>query len=101
MKNSILIDLDTDRERQILFSKPPDIILPDNKEDAAKMLAIDIATLSYAIKMLIGMINDNPTKISLVNGVTKTINEILTETILNEPEKNSEESSSEETEESI
>ena len=79
MKNSILVDLDTERERQIVFSKHPEIILPDNKEDANKMIVNDIATLAYAIKSLILMTNDASIKESLVKGVIKTVNEALTD----------------------
>lgn len=100
MKNSILIDLDTDRERPILFSKAPDTILPDNKEDAYKMIVNDIATLSYAIKTLIIMTNDTTAKDLLVKSVVKTVNEAITEQT-DEFKEKTERSSTEETKESV
>lgn len=97
MKNSILVDFDSEREHPILFSKPPDTELPDTKEGAYKMVVDDVATLAYAIKQLIILTSDPNIKEMLVNGVVKTVNEALTyET--DEHKKNSERSSFEETE---
>lgn len=100
MKNSILVDFDSEREHPILFSKPPDTELPATKEGAYKMVVDDVATLSYAIKQLIILTSDSNIKQMLVNGVIKTVNEALTyET--DEPKENTEGSSSEETEQKV
>ena len=59
MTNSIFIDIDTEREKPIIFGKPPDITPPENKEEAAKMILNDISCLAEAITTLIIMAGQN------------------------------------------
>ena len=59
MINSIFIDVDTDREKPIIFGKPPDFEPPQTKEDAAKMILNDISCLAEAITTLIVMAGQN------------------------------------------
>jgi hypothetical protein len=59
MKNFIFIDVDTDREKPIVFGKPPEMAPPENKEEAAKMILNDISCLAEAIKTLITMASQN------------------------------------------
>lgn len=59
MTNSIFIDIDTKREKPIIFGKPPDITPPENKEEAARMILNDISCLAEAITTLITMAGQN------------------------------------------
>jgi hypothetical protein len=79
MKNIIFIDVDTERERPIIFSKPPEITRPENHEDAKKMILNDIICLSEAIATLISMADQNgyATKTDLIVGTVNTIYELL------------------------
>ncbi len=75
MKNSILIDVDTERAKPIMFSKPPSIALPQNREEAAQFVLTDIACLSEALLALIKLASANgyADKTKLVDAATKTI----------------------------
>jgi hypothetical protein len=53
MKNSIFINIDTERENPIVFSKPEEITPPQTREEAEKMILNDLACLSEAIKHFI------------------------------------------------
>ena len=59
MVNAIFVDIDTERDRQIIFSKPQESTPPQNAEEAAKMIIMDIACLSEAVKVLIDVAVDN------------------------------------------
>ena len=59
MKNFIFIDVDTDREKPIIFGKPPDITPPETTEGAKAMILNDIACLAEAISTLILMADQN------------------------------------------
>jgi len=59
MINSIFIDVDTDREKPIIFGKPPDMTPPENKEEAKEMILNDIISLAEALKTLITMASQN------------------------------------------
>jgi hypothetical protein len=89
MINSIFIDIDTDRNKPIVFGKPPDITPPSNKEEAREMILNDIICLAQALKTLIIMADENEyaDKKELVIASINTINEALTQNksdILNE-----------------
>lgn len=81
MTNSIFIDVDTERDRPVIFSKPPHIDPPQTREEAEAMIVNDIATISHALKYLILMAGHNgyANKAELIEGAIKTINEALTE----------------------
>lgn len=83
MKNLMLIDIDTDREKTILFGKPPDSPQPETKEDAGKMILNDIACLSEALTTLILMVSENEygKKEELVAASIKTISSIMIESV--------------------
>ena len=53
MKNSLFIDVDTDREQMVLIGKPPEINPPENAEQAAKMILDDISCTCEALVTLI------------------------------------------------
>lgn len=59
MKNFIFVDVDTDREKPIIFGKPPDMNPPENKEEAKEMILNDISCLAEALKTLITMASQN------------------------------------------
>lgn len=92
MVNSIFIDIDTNREKPIIFGKPPDITPPSTKEEAKQMILNDIICLAQSLKTLIIMAqeNDYASKKELVVASVNTINEALTQSkndILNEPKE--------------
>ena len=78
MTNSIFIDIDTEREKPILFGKPPDITPPENRDEAKAMILNDIASLTEALKTLILMANENNygDKIELMNLTIASIYDI-------------------------
>jgi hypothetical protein len=55
MKNSITIDLDIDRDQQVLFMKDSSFVQPSNREEAAEMVHTDIKTITAGLKILIDM----------------------------------------------
>lgn len=77
MTNTIFIDIDTSRERPIIFGKPPEFEKPQTKEEAAKMILSDIIGLSQALKELIIIATDSnySTNTELIDAVIKTIKE--------------------------
>ena len=79
MTNKIFIDVDTERDKQIIFGKPPDFQLPENAEDAGKMIINDIACLSEAVKYLIILAGDNNycNKEELTNAAIQTLQSAL------------------------
>lgn len=90
MKNSILIDVDTDRnDRPILFGKPPDIAAPETQEETREMILNDIACVAEALTTLILMASSNNygNKEELVVASVKTIQSIL-DTKDNSPDSN-------------
>lgn len=88
MTNSIFIDIDTEREKPILFGKPPDITPPENRDEAKAMILNDIASLTEALKTLILMANENNygDKIELMNLTIASIYDIDKEK--DEPKEN-------------
>jgi hypothetical protein len=81
MVNTIFIDIDTERNRPIIFSKPPDITPPTTKEEAKKMILNDVICLAQSLKTLIIMAHENQyaDKKELLVACVNTINEALTE----------------------
>jgi len=60
MKNSILIDLDTEREDSIRLTKPEDLAEKiKNETDAKSMVMEDLTTICNALGTLIKMGNDS------------------------------------------
>jgi hypothetical protein len=59
MKNTIYIDVDTDREQSIIFSKGPNSPQPENKEEATKMIINDVACVCEALCTLIHVADQN------------------------------------------
>lgn len=82
MKNYIVIDIDTDREDQILFGKSPETPEPTNSEEAKEMIITDISHISGALCMLIDIAdyNEYATKEVLINSVKSQLDLILNRT---------------------
>ncbi len=59
MKNTIIIDIDTDREQPILIGKGPETTPPTTREEAAKMLMDDIACVTDALINLVHIVDQN------------------------------------------
>jgi len=58
-KNILLIDIDSEREEAILFSKPDSVNEPSNKDEGVKTVINDIKTLSHALNLLINFADAN------------------------------------------
>lgn len=80
MKNLIVVDIDSDRERKVKFSKLPDVQLPSSSEEAHQMIINDIATLAHGINELISIATqDNPQeREKYISAVIKTLTETTT-----------------------
>jgi tagatose-1,6-bisphosphate aldolase len=78
MTNTIMIDLNTERDPMILFSKPTEHKAPTNKEEMSKMIIEDIAFVSEALTVLIKRADENEfaTKESLIEAAIKTLNSL-------------------------
>jgi hypothetical protein len=92
MTNSIFIDVDTERDKPIIFGKPPDITPPSTKEEAKEMILNDIICVAQSLKTLIIMAHENEyaNKKDLVIACVNTINEALIQNksdIINEPKE--------------
>jgi hypothetical protein len=59
MKNTIFIDIDTERDRPVLIGKGQDSEVPTNEEDAKGMIAIDIACICEGLCELIHVASQN------------------------------------------
>lgn len=49
MKNIIVIDIDTDRENQVEFSKTDDFVHPISEHETINMVINDIKTLTHGL----------------------------------------------------
>jgi hypothetical protein len=78
MTNTILLDLNTERDPMILFSKPMEHEPPTNREEMHKMIIEDIAFLSEALTVMIKRADENgySTKEVLIEGAIKTLNSL-------------------------
>lgn len=79
IKNTIIIQIDSEAERQIQFAKPPGIPAPTNREEASQMLLTDITCMAQAMKSLISVAGNNgyADKNELINATIKTLYEAL------------------------
>ncbi len=59
MKNLIIIDVDSEREKQIIVGKGPEIPQPQTKEEAREMIINDIRCVCETLKLLIGVASDS------------------------------------------
>jgi hypothetical protein len=79
MKNSIYIDIDTEREQPILIGKGPEIEPPTSREEAGKMIITDIACICDAMISLMHVAhqNDYGVKEELVATAISQLNRFL------------------------
>jgi len=59
MKNQIIIDVDTEREKPLLIGKGPEYPPPANKEEGQKMIVEDIACMVDALLSLVHVADQN------------------------------------------
>jgi len=59
MKNTIFIDIDTERERQVLIGKGHDTTPPTSPEEAKEMIVIDISCICQGLCELIHVAGQN------------------------------------------
>lgn len=59
MKNVIIIDIDSEREKKINFGKPNDFEKPVDEESAKKMILTDITCLLESLCELIHIAHEN------------------------------------------
>lgn len=87
MKNSIYIDIDTDREEPILIGKPNEITPPANPEETKVMIINDISCVCEALSLLIRMSDKNgyASKEELVKASVMHLNNLLTERLTSGP----------------
>jgi hypothetical protein len=81
MKNSIFIDIDTERDQPILIGKPKEITPPTTPEEAAKMIITDISHVCEALCSLIHVADQNgyATKEALIAASITLLNNMLVE----------------------
>ena len=81
MKNLIYIDVDTDREQQIKIGKGPEMIQPQNKDEASSMIKNDIGCVCEALCSLIHVAHESGygTKEQFVLEAIKQLNTLLVE----------------------
>lgn len=80
MKNSIFIDLDTEREdKPIMFGKPPELPQPETPQEAQEMILNDIATLVESLAVLIEMahVNKYADKLQMVNNAKTVLDSVV------------------------
>lgn len=81
MKNSLYIDIDTERDQIVLIGKSQEITPPTNPEEAAKMITLDISCVCEALCTLIHTADQNgyATKEDLVKASKKYLDDLLVE----------------------
>lgn len=72
MKNVIMVDVDSERENQVIFNKPNDFVFPTNPDEARSVVIDDLKTLAHGLGCLIRIAQDSG---------YGTANEMLNETI--------------------
>ena len=59
MKNVVVFDKDTERDEQLIITKPDDIKQPTNEEEAKEMIISDISTATEGLMTLVKIANDS------------------------------------------
>lgn len=79
MKNTIFIDIDTERDRQVLIGKGHEASVPTNEQEAKEMIAIDIACLCEGLCELIHVASQNGygSKEGFIHASIEQLNKLL------------------------
>lgn len=87
MKNKLVIDVDTERERPIIIGKPEDVQKPTSPEEAQIMVKNDIICVTEALCTLINLAAHNGygEKAVLINESAIRLHEMLIEPKPEEP----------------
>ena len=59
MKNILIIDVDTTREKVMMFKKPSDLPLPQTPEEAKSMILQDVSCAFEAFCSLVSVVDQN------------------------------------------
>jgi len=59
MKNVVVFDKDTERDEQLIITKPDDIKQPTNEVEAKAMIIADISTATEGLMTLVQIANDS------------------------------------------
>lgn len=59
MKNTLIIDIDTERDTPVKIGKPDNFKQPETKEEAKKVILDDITCVCETLCMLIKLADDN------------------------------------------
>lgn len=88
MKTILCIDVDTERQYPINFSKPAGFTEPTTPEEAKDMIMNDIASVCEGLCVLISVADQNQyaTKEALVAAAIQRLNTVLTAKIESNPE---------------
>lgn len=88
MKTILCIDVDTERQYPINFSKPAGFAEPTTPEEAKDMIMNDIASVCEGLCVLISVADQNQyaTKEALVAAAIQRLNTVLTAKIESNPE---------------
>jgi hypothetical protein len=78
MKNTIIVDIDTERERPILIGKGPETPQPTSSEEAKLLISTDIKDLCNALCSLIEVahINDYANMDDMITASIKSLEEL-------------------------
>ena len=79
MKNTVFIDIDTERDKQVLIGKGHDAEAPKNEEEAKEMISTDIACLCQGLCELIYVASQNGygSKEGYIHASIEMLNELL------------------------
>jgi predicted nucleotidyltransferase len=81
MKNTVIIDIDTDRSQIVKFNKSTDFVVPNNSEEAKKMIIDDISCTLEGLCSLIKIADkyNYSSKEELINTCIKYLYDIMVE----------------------
>jgi len=79
MKNIVIVDVDTERENQVMIKKSTEFEMPSNDESLAEMIKIDIICLCGGLCSMIQFSDENNlgTKEDYIKATINTLNELL------------------------
>jgi hypothetical protein len=87
MKNTIIIDVDTEREQQLQIRKPSDIQAPASAEEAKDVIVNDISCVFETFKMMVKIADKSgyASKNELIQTAIKDLETLLTPVEENNP----------------